>query len=167
MLLVISNRTDLATDYLILKLKEKSIPFIRLNTEQYGKEYQINLFLDNKNYNFKINFKNEKKISNKDIKAVYFRQPRLPEMDFFNVSKKDADFAEREISETFRSLWRSINKNKWLNHPENLWLATNKVKQLRLAADIDFNIPNTCISTSKEVIKDFFKKNRKEMILVF
>ena len=33
MLLVVTNKTDLACDYLILYLNEREIPFLRINTE--------------------------------------------------------------------------------------------------------------------------------------
>ena len=116
MLLTVSNSKDLATDYLILKLKEESIPFVRLNTNHYNKEYKINLFLDGESYNFEIIFKDGKKIAREDIKAVYFRQPRLPELEAL-IDDKDLEFAKREISEIFRSLWRFIKKvllqNRW------------------------------------------------------
>ena len=45
MLLVVTNKSDLACDYLILRLKERGIPFVRLNTEDYGQVFQVSMAL--------------------------------------------------------------------------------------------------------------------------
>ena len=38
MLLVVTNKSDLACDFLIMRLKERGIAFVRLNTEDYGNQ---------------------------------------------------------------------------------------------------------------------------------
>jgi len=58
MLLVITNQTDLSSDYLIVKLKSRKVPFVRLNTEDYGVAYKIKINIGQQNRNFVIEFKN-------------------------------------------------------------------------------------------------------------
>ena len=56
MLLVVTNKSDLACDFLILRLKERRIPFFRLNTEDYGKVFQVNMSLIGGDASYEIEF---------------------------------------------------------------------------------------------------------------
>jgi glutathione synthase/RimK-type ligase-like ATP-grasp enzyme len=156
MLLIVTNKTDLTSDYLLLRLEELDIPFHRLNTEDYLHKYEINLNLSNEKIDSSINYFNGKKIKISDIKGVYFRQPVIPELDP-TITETEFNFAQRETLEILRSLWRLIDENLWLNHPKNLLLANNKVDQLQKAVEIGFKIPKTCISTDINVIEKFYK----------
>ncbi len=155
MLLIVTNKSDLACDFLILRLKERKIAFVRLNTEDYGKQYEIDLSVSRHRSEFTVTFADSTRISNDDIQAVYFRQPLLPALHP-EIASKDCEFAIREIREHFRSLWRLIDETKWINHPRRLWLASNKVEQLSLAVRIGFTIPNTLVTRSLPQVKSFF-----------
>ena len=163
MLLIITNKSDLACDYLILRLHELNINFKRLNTERYNDEYEVDIFVSNNEYNFKITFSDGVVISKENIKAVYFRQPILPDLKN-NVELLHVEFANREVAELLRCLWRVIPIGKWLNHPKSLWLASNKIEQLHIAANLGFIIPNTCISACQKTIEEFINTNNGDVI---
>ena len=78
MLLVVTNKGDLACDFLILRLKERGIDFLRLNTEDYGKKYEFDLSVSQHGPTLTVTFGNGTQITNSNIHAVYFRQPLLP-----------------------------------------------------------------------------------------
>ena len=80
MLLVVTNKSDLACDFLILRLKERGIPFLRLNTEDYGTVFQVNLSLTAGNASYQIEFSDGRLITETGISAVYFRQPASPDV---------------------------------------------------------------------------------------
>ena len=163
MLLVVTNKSDLACDFLILRLKERGIPFARLNTEDYGNQYEFDLSVSQHGPAISVTFADGTHIANSNIRAVYFRQPLLPTLHP-EVAPQDHDFATREIREHFRSLWRLIDEHKWLNHPRHLWLASNKVEQLSLAVTAGFTIPDTLVTRSLPQIKDFFDYHSGHMI---
>lgn len=163
MLLVITNQTDLACDYLIVKLKEKKIPFYRLNTEEFGSEITAHLFPSNRDSKWKITSNSGLVIEEKNVTGVIFRQPKLPQLNEL-VKEEEVNFANRENSEQLRSLWRLMDPTKWLNHPTNLWKASNKADQLQYAAEIGFKIPNTCITYDIEEIKNFHKEKKTDLI---
>jgi len=162
-LLIVTNRTDLASDYLILKLKSREIPFIRLNTESLGYEYWVDLVLNKSSANFLITFSDGKRVRRNDITSVYFRQPNPPSLPNF-LTEADREFAERESLELLRSLWRMIPKTKWLNHPVNLWRATNKIEQLSVASEIGFNIPITLVSSNKDSVASFIRSSQDRIV---
>jgi glutathione synthase/RimK-type ligase-like ATP-grasp enzyme len=164
LLLIITNKTDLTTDYLILRLEELNIPFWRLNTEEYLSEYEIDIFSRNNSLFSSIRYYNGSVLSKEDLQAVYFRRPVMPDISS-GIENNEVDFAEREVSEVLRSLWRIIDEKLWLNHPKYLWLANNKVEQLKIATSLGFNIPPTCISTCYNSIKNFYNKFNGDVII--
>ena len=152
MLLIVTNKSDLASDYLILRLKERGIPFARFNTEEYPELISIDIRFRYNLYEYLIQFKDGSKITQENLSSVYFRQPIAPKF----VGIKDPvtrGFVEDEFTEVLRSLWRLIPESIWLNHPRKLWLASNKVEQLIEATTIGFLVPETLISSSKDSLK--------------
>lgn len=163
MLLIITNKTDLASDYLILRLEELEIPFFRLNTEDYLSKFQINIHLSNTGIKAEIAYFNGQNINVDDIEGVYFRQPVRPKLNSY-VKETHLAFAERESLEMLRSLWRIIDENLWLNHPKYLLLANNKVNQLVRAINIGFKVPPTTITTNQKLIENFFYSFKGDII---
>ena len=163
MLLVVTNKSDLACDFLILRLKERGIGFVRLNTEDYGIQYEFDLSVSQHGPALTVTFRDGTQITNASIRAVYFRQPLLPTLDP-EVASQDRAFATRELREQFRSLWRVIDEHKWVNHPRHLWLASNKVEQLSLAARTGLAIPDTLVTRSLPKIKEFFNCHNGHVI---
>ena len=163
MLLVVTNKSDLACDFLILRLKERKVSFIRLNTEDYGKQYEIDLTVSQHESALTVTFSDRLRVSADQIAAVYFRQPHLPELSP-EIASQDREFAIREIREQFRSLWRLIDEQKWINHPRRLWLASNKIEQLSVAARIGFTIPDTLVTRSLPKLRQFFDSHQGRII---
>ncbi len=163
MLLVITNKFDLACDFFILRLKERSIPFLRLNTEDYGNSFQINISLAGYDASYEINFADGRLVTNADIKAVYFRQPVSPDAPH-DLAESDKEFSRREAREILRSLWRLINHGKWFNHPKELWLASNKIEQLTIAQRLGFKIPDTCVSMSELTVRNFIESHEGQVV---
>ncbi|MGF7009315.1 MvdC/MvdD family ATP grasp protein [Aminobacter sp. BE322] len=162
MLLVVTNKSDLACDYLILRLKERDIRFVRLNTEDFGRAFQIDISFDGGS-KCRLTIKDGQTFSIEEITGVYFRQPRAP-----NVPDGTADtdrlFVQRELKETLRGLWRLIDTRKWLNHPRDLWLASNKLEQLAVAGRLGFRIPETCVSMSATRVRAFYDEHDGRII---
>lgn len=161
MLLIVSNKTDLATDFLILRLQEREIPFLRLNTEEYLSRWEVDFFLGDQGIETFVNFGNESRISLNRISGAYIRQPKLPDLE---VTKSDKEFSDREVGETLRSFWRFLSNDVWLNAPGNILRASNKPEQLNLARCLGFMIPETCISADRDVLRKFYSENNKDII---
>ena len=154
MLLIVTNKSDLACDFLIIRLNERGIPFLRLNTEDFGKAFHIDLFLSGKSVYYEIQLSNGRVMKATDISAVYFRQPVSPYASS-DTLEEDRAFVRRELQELMRSLWRLIEPDIWLNHPKHLWLASNKVEQLKVARSLGFTIPDTCVSACESTVREF------------
>lgn len=162
MLLVVTNKADLACDYLILRLKERRLPFRRLNTEDYGEAFDIDMAPGSKS-EWCITFSDGQVLDDDTVSAVYFRQPRAPAAPD-DISDTDKAFTARELKETLRGLWRLIDERKWLNHPRRLWLASNKPEQLSVAAKLDFRLPETVITRSPKKLASFYARHGGRII---
>ncbi len=162
MLLVVTNKSDLACDYLILRLKERGIRFLRLNTEDFGRAFQIDISF-NGSPECRLAFEDGQVLESEEITGVYFRQPRAPAVPN-GTADSDRLFVQREIKETLRGLWRLIDARKWLNHPRNLWLASNKLEQLAIAGRLGFRIPETCVSMSAARVRAFYDEHGGRII---
>jgi glutathione synthase/RimK-type ligase-like ATP-grasp enzyme len=161
LLLIASNKTDLATDYLILRLHERSVPFIRINTEDYLLSWEMHFSLEGDRREVVISKKGRAPFSVETIHGAYIRQPKMPAL---NVTQDDQSFAEREVGESLKSLWRAIDENVWLNAPHRILRASNKPEQLAVSQSIGFKIPDTYIGTNHAQIRSFYKKCSGNMI---
>jgi glutathione synthase/RimK-type ligase-like ATP-grasp enzyme len=155
MLLVVTNKDDLTSDYLVLRLRERNIPYARLNTEHFTKAFSIELRADSRHSSATIIDRNaSRRIDIKDVSGVYFRRPIPPV--FQELRDTDQAFAVRESLEALRSLWRHIDENKWLNHPRRIQTSSNKYEQLSVARSLGFRIPRTLITDEPSTICEFY-----------
>jgi glutathione synthase/RimK-type ligase-like ATP-grasp enzyme len=161
LLLIASNKKDLATDYLILRLHERNIPFLRVNTEDFLSSWEVCFSIGNNSTDVMISKAGKEPLSVKNISGAYIRQPQMPEL---NIIDADKEFAEREVGETLKSLWRSIDESVWLNVPYRILRASNKPEQLTIAKSMGFNVPETYIGANYEEIRLFYKKCSGRMI---
>ena len=160
MLLIITNRTDLACDYLSLRLRERNVQFARFNTDLYPQTISFDISLQTTKIDCILRLENDLEIKKDAITSVYFRQPIIPVFDSV-ANEAEKTFAETELAEMLRSLWRVIPDELWLNHPKNLWLASNKIEQLIVAKIIGFFIPETLVSLTPKSISVFLEHNKK------
>lgn len=158
MLLIITNKTDLTCDYLILRLIERGISYLRLNTEEYGERFEINLSFSN-NFNSAFLKFEGKEININEITGVYFRRPGLPNLEKI-LPYAEIKFAEREMETLFSGFFRLLGSKKWLNHPKYIFGANNKIEQLFVAEQIGFTIPNTIITKEESMIRLFIEKEK-------
>jgi glutathione synthase/RimK-type ligase-like ATP-grasp enzyme len=163
MLLIITNQHDLASDYLILRLRERGIDFKRFNTEQLGSSVSVEISFSNVQYGFRIEFEDGTVLTRESVSAVYFRQPLPPDYSG-RVADKEIPFVNSEMIELLRSLWRLIPEKLWLNHPTRLWIASNKANQLLAASKIGLRIPRTLFSADRTSITDFFQNEENGVV---
>jgi glutathione synthase/RimK-type ligase-like ATP-grasp enzyme len=163
-ILLITSTEDLTTDYLIRRLEERGLPFFRFNTENILSGFDVSITLTSSHKEFSItDLVRGFELRSSDISGAYFRRPGLPNL----AGGDDAierGFNAREIEETLRSIWRMVPEGAWLNHPENIWLANNKIKQLILAADMGFKIPDTLVSSRAKEALAFTRDHHNDAI---
>lgn len=164
MILLVTSKDDLTSDYLIKRINDRGVEFFRFNTEDFPTFFDVSLFLDKEGSDFTIRDRvRQSTISASEVSSAYFRKPRKPTIEG-EADIEEQIFHEREMVETLRSLWRLMPREKWLNSPESLFLASSKVKQLTIAKEIGFQIPETLISSRPGDILAFAEKHGNDLI---
>jgi hypothetical protein len=136
LILLVTSKSDLTADYLIRRIEDRRLPVFRFNTEDLLSQYEVSLVLNEIDAYFVLHDRiRDVTLESNDIRGAYFRKPEPPTTTEHIDESAGRAFDDRELEETLRSIWRIIPKGKWLNSPEALWLANNKVKQLLLARD--------------------------------
>ncbi|MFW5795528.1 MAG: MvdC/MvdD family ATP grasp protein [Bacillota bacterium] len=163
MILIISNKEDITTDFLINKLNNYCIKYFRLNTDEILRSIALNFDFANNKYN--IYDKNTDSVINlSDIKSVYFRRPKLPKISG-NLSTGEELFVKNEIKFTLEGLYKILDNKFWINNVYRIREAENKIYQLLFARKLGFSIPSSLISTVEKSTRDFIEKNNNNCII--
>lgn len=164
MLLIATNRDELAADYLILRLRDRGISFCRFNTETLGEATELEITCGRRGTDFRLNLENGDEVEMRSIRGVYFHHAKAPYGNLCTVENQ-GDFAADELLETLKSLWRLIPEEKWLNHPAHLWRAENKIDQLAMAHRIGLAVPDTLITCRSSSIRHFLQKHCGDVVV--
>lgn len=155
MYLVVTNKRDLTSDFIILELRRRGLPYLRLNTEEIPKAIfqctpsAAGLWkFDLLGASFDLS----------KVKAAYFRRPGVPE-PLSQIRETERSYCTQEWHATLQSLYWAIGE-RWLNAPHLIALAENKIYQLMLAKDLGFKVPDTLVSNEPAAIKDFFSNGQ-------
>jgi len=164
MILFITNKDDITTDFIINKLNKKKIPYYRFNTEELLHSVDLLLDLSGNTYKF-FDKKQNKTINFKDIKSVYYRRPKLPATISVNLSNGEECFVQGEISATLEGIYKLLEDKFWVSSVFAIRNAENKIYQLKLAKELDIAIPSSLITTLKEQAQSFFNYHDMQCIV--
>jgi glutathione synthase/RimK-type ligase-like ATP-grasp enzyme len=154
--LVITNKWDSTADVVVHKLAERNVKTFRLNTEEVCGDTNITLRIENSLFEGGFfSLKHEIKMS--EIKSVYFRRPLYPELK--DLDPDTREFVVGEITAYLTWLWFALSDRFWVSSFAAIRHADSKIKQLKIAPSLGFNIPDTVITNQPEVALSFFKKH--------
>lgn len=154
MILIVSNKSDITTDFFISKAARLGLEFFRLNTEDFPTSVDVSFHIDSAN---KISGYIEDCVSRIDlsaIKGVWYRRPRPAEISDRVTDKHIRDLCAQEATASLEGVIKSIKCN-WVSHPDKIRAAESKVYQLSAAAALGFNLPRTLITNVRSEIIDF------------
>ena len=145
-ILLLTNQRDLTTDFLVRELRKKGVEFYRLNTDG-ASQYTISINpLENSIEIFQPSFS----IELDKISAAYFRRPTAPHLA--HTANQYREYLSREWGALLDSLYSSIGE-RWFSSPDSIFLAEDKPRQLRLAKQIGFLVPETVVTNRLEAAK--------------
>jgi hypothetical protein len=83
------------------------------------------------------------------------RHARTPKIDPEQLDPSSREFAGNNIRASLLGLLHTDFRGTWLDHPEAIRHAENKLVQLRIARDAGFRVPRTLVSQDPERIRAF------------
>lgn len=149
MFLLVTNKRDLTADLIVLELKKRELPTVRLNTEDLGH----GLFeIQPSTYKWRLEL-GDWVCTDADVRAAYFRRPD-PIKLLDSVREDCRLYSAMEWQSALEGLYFALDE-KWLNSPRHISSAENKIRQLALATRLGFRVPATLVSNSHQAVKDF------------
>lgn len=149
MFLLVTNRRDITTDFVILELQRRGRAYCRLNTEDFAAAI-LNWRPTQARWQLRIEGQD---LDLSAVGAGYYRRPVLPEPPRGYDAETSA-YAIGEWSAALKSLYGVIG-DRWLNSPDRIDLAEDKPRQLQLASTLGFDIPETLVTNDLETARQF------------
>ncbi|MDM1328766.1 MvdC/MvdD family ATP grasp protein [Myroides odoratimimus] len=147
-ILLITNKSDITTDFVVKQLTINGASFYRLNTE----DILTKVFLS---FDF---YRNEFHLLDNDseiiidllqIKTVYYRRPLLPKIDNENLTKGEEYFIQSEIINYLEGLYKILKNAFWISSVYSIREAESKIYQLQIAKELGFTIPKSLLTNDK------------------
>jgi glutathione synthase/RimK-type ligase-like ATP-grasp enzyme len=154
MILIITHKEDYTVDFLINKLNEENVSYLRLNCEDLFNEPSFSIL---ESENFLPNFEGFGEIT-----SVWFRRTQIPALDDLDVTQRL--YFIKEFDALLENIYCTLLNRRWLSNPFSIKKAENKLLQLSLAKGLGFKVPKTLVTNSKDKIKSFFFSNNKTII---
>jgi hypothetical protein len=154
--LIVSNKEDLASDIVVLAIQELKGEVIRLNLEDAADwritiSPQLGTTLSDGSHSYEW----------QRITSVWCRRPGWPRLDA----------APGTIGEFINEQWMTLLRGLscvpgpvWVNHPFSAAAAENKILQLMTAKEVGLDIPETIVSNSAQQVIDL-SRNQEDIIV--
>ena len=155
MILIVTNERDLTSDYVVLELRRRGLPFHRLNSERFS-EAMVSFDPRRGEDSWIVEFDGTA-IEFVTIKAAYFRRPGIPSAPEAVKQGAARRYCEVEWGAALASALTSLGA-RWLNSPLAILAAENKPRQLSIAYDLGFAIPDTLVTNDFKRAQSFLSE---------
>ena len=151
MILIVTNASDLTTDYIVLELQRRAQPYFRLNAEDLPKARVTFGFESACDWSLELG---GRKISGTAVSAAYFRRPGTPEIDGGVADKGERAYCAAEWSALLKNLYARLGR-RWLSAPATIMEAEDKPRQLLAAKAAGFMVPDAIVTNDIAVADTF------------
>ena len=161
--LLITHSGDFFTiDRVAEALSKKGVQPFRLDTDRFPLEVQLTAHFDhNKSYHT-IEYGGYS-ISTDQVQAVWLRRIWEPKLSA-DLAPKFREACIRESQATLNGFWDSLRNAHWVDNLECINAANDKLRQLRVATEVGFVIPQTLVTNKAESAKEFFHQVNGKMV---
>ncbi|MEH2147521.1 MvdC family ATP-grasp ribosomal peptide maturase [Nostoc sp.] len=161
--LLITHSGDFFTiDRVAEALSKKGAQPFRLDTDKFPLEVQLTAQFDKSKSYHKLEYGTHS-ISTEQVQAVWMRRIWEPELSK-ELAPKYREACIRESLATLDAFWDSLKEARWVDDLERINAAHNKLRQLRVASEVGFVIPQTVITNKAESAREFFHQVNGKMV---
>jgi MvdC family ATP-grasp ribosomal peptide maturase len=161
--LLITHSDDFFTiDRVAEALSKKGAQPFRLDTDKFPLEVQLTAHFDKSKSYHKLEYGNHS-ISTEQVQAVWTRRIWEPQLSQ-ELAPKYREACIRESQATLDGFWDSLKEAKWIDDLERINYASNKLRQLRVASEVGFVIPQTLVTNKAEAAREFFHQVNGKMV---
>lgn len=143
--LLVTNKRDLTSDFIVRELQARKLEYYRLNTETISSSR-----IAHDPTSGEMTFRwADSVLNSRHIRVAYFRRPEPPV-----IQGQSALYREAEWNAYLKALYLLIDA-RWFTHPADILLAEDKIRQLRLAKELGFSVPATLVTNDHVAAKAF------------
>lgn len=152
--LILTSKYDSHPNTVINLMRERDIPFFRLNTDALMTDYEFTWYSDNDKEEIEFkNLLNGDVLRGNQIKSIWCRRPEKPSQLRFENTQYIDESNLKESQAFFRSMMRYFSDWYSIGNFLHDSYASSKLVQLRLAAKLGMKIPVTCMTNTKEGVE--------------
>ncbi|MFN6565578.1 MAG: MvdC family ATP-grasp ribosomal peptide maturase [Nostoc sp. ChiSLP01] len=161
--LLITHSGDFFTiDRVAQALSKKGVKPIRFDTDKFPQQVQLTAHFDKSKSYHTIEYNNHD-ISTEQVQAVWMRRIWEPELSV-QLAPKFREACIKESKATLDGFWDSLKQARWVDKLEQINYANNKLRQLRIASEVGFVIPQTVVTNKAESAREFFHQVKGKMV---
>ena len=153
--LLATNKQDITTDHLVRELRRRSVPFLRLNTEDLPQTVVTFAASDVLTGTITVRGLTHDLAA---FRSAYYRRPEPPEIRT-TASSEARVYAVQEWSAAARSLWNAL-EGRWLNSPFAILRAEDKPRQLAVARACGLRVPPSVVGNNVDAARSFLAAHR-------
>lgn len=157
MILLVTNRSDLTADWLVLELEKRATPFIRFNTE----DYPVDVGLEWTEAGESVLRLADAAVTVEELSAIWWRRPVSPRVESSDPAL--SAWLSEEAGAALQGVWASASP-LWVNDPARNRAAGNKPRQLRAARAQGFDVPPTLVSNDPERLRAFAEQRGDRLV---
>lgn len=161
--LLITNKDDVTTDFIVRALKEQDKKYYRLNTEEIGRSVRLNFNISTKEY-YLHDLILDILVDFDEVTSVYYRRPILPSPSE-RLSTGEEMFFKGEVNSSLEGLYKILRNASWLNSVESIRTAENKIYQLQLAEEVGLKIPTSIVTMIEDQALSFLNFQSNDCII--
>ncbi len=149
--LIVSTLADVATDDVVKILSTRSVPHLRINTEDYP--FSRTLVFHPEHASGDIWMKSDSEVLGPPA-TIWYRRLRSPA----KPEEMDSGVYEFCLQENRAALMGRIlgSSARWMSHPAAVWQSEHKLLQLSLAMQVGLAIPRTVITNDPSAVRTAF-----------
>lgn len=150
MILLLTRSDDVAADVLVLELERLAFPFVRVNTDHVPERYRLSWTL----HDATIVTVSGLRVPLDTVTSVWCRktfgnEAPAPDEDY------PERFVQRESLAALNGLIETAPVRYWMSRPSAIGRAEQKLLQLRIAAEVGFDVPETLVSNDADAVREF------------
>jgi MvdC family ATP-grasp ribosomal peptide maturase len=161
--LLITHSGDFFTiDRVAEALAKKGAQPFRLDTDKFPLEVQLTAHFDKSKSYHRLEYGTHS-ITTEQVQAVWMRRIWEPELSK-ELAPQFREACLRESQATLDGFWDSLKGANWVDDLERINIAHNKLRQLRVASEVGFTIPQTLVTNKAESAREFFHQVNGKMV---
>ncbi|NMF61288.1 MvdC family ATP-grasp ribosomal peptide maturase [Brasilonema octagenarum UFV-E1] len=162
-ILLITHSGDFFTiDRVAEALSKKGAQPFRLDTDKFPLEVQLTAHFEKSKSYHTLKY-GTRSISTQQVQAVWMRRIWEPELSK-ELAPQFRDACIRESQATLDGFWDSLKEARWVDDLECINAGQNKLRQLRVASEVGFTIPQTLVTNKAEAAREFFQQVNGKMV---